>query len=500
MWRQAVKIKAGAILSSIRIDRSLDRKISVQLYMGLRDIILSGGLSGGERLPATRTLASEVGVSRTTAIDAIGRLVSEGLLESRIGAGTFVSQTMIDQARPQAGKAMGKAGRVPRLSSSTTQSMGLLAERRTLPNSSRAFVTALPALGSFPMAQWSRLSARHWRSDRDRSMGYGNSGGLPRLRSAIAAHLNASRGIQCDPGQVFIVNGAQHAFSVIGDMLINPGEKIWFENPGALGARNAFISNGGRLIPVAVDEDGLNVADGLAKAPDFALAFVTPSHQQPLGRVMSLSRRLSLLEAAENADALIVEDDYDGDFYFGNQPLPTLKSIDTRNRVIYVGTFSKTLFPSLRLGFLVAPPAMVEVISTLFSSALGGVPTWSQAVVADFMEEGHFATHIRTMRQLYRKRHEALHRHLPKVSEYLHIEKASAGFHTVGFFKAPVDEEVFCEAAAGAGVTLSPIARYCLQPIGRKGIVIGYGAVDESEIRQGITVLAQLFRQEIGMI
>ena len=157
-----------------------------------------------------------------------------------------------------------------------------------------------------------------------------------------------------------------------------------------------------------VDDEGLDVADGLTKAPNFALAFVTPSHQQPLGRIMSLARRLSLLEAAEEADALIVEDDYDGDFYFGDQPLPTLKSIDTQNRVIYVGTFSKTLFPSLALGFFVAPVGMVDSISTLFSSALSGIPTWSQAMVADFMEEGHFATHIRTMRQLYKKRHEVL--------------------------------------------------------------------------------------------
>jgi GntR family transcriptional regulator/MocR family aminotransferase len=180
---------------------------------------------------------------------------------------------------------------------------------------------------------------------------------------------------------------------------------------------------------------GIVVEDGLAKAPDFRLAFVTPSHQQPLSKVLSLSRRLALLDAADHADAFIVEDDYDGDFYFGDQPLPTLKSIDTNGRVIYVGTFSKTLFPSLRLGFLVAPASMAEAISSIFSAALSGVPTWPQAVVADFIDEGHFATHIRTMRQHYRKRHEFLHDKATRLAQHLQIERASAGFHTVGYFR-----------------------------------------------------------------
>ncbi|MDF1609271.1 PLP-dependent aminotransferase family protein [Hoeflea sp. YIM 152468] len=489
-----MKTKAGAILSSIRIDRTEDRKISVQLYMGLRDIILSGGLKGGERLPATRTLASEVGVSRTTALDAVGRLISEGLLESRIGAGTFVSHTMTGRTPVKRKPSGSDPGTQPRLSHSTVMARQLFAERRRLPHKSQAFVTALPALNSFPMAQWARLSARHLRSGRDAVMGYGSPYGLPRLRAAIATHLNASRGIQCDPEQVFVVGGAQQAFSVIGGMLLDLGEKVWFENPGAIGARNAFISQGAELVPVSVDEEGIVVAEGLAKAPDFRLAFVTPSHQQPLSKVMSLSRRLALLDAADRADAFIVEDDYDGDFYFGGQPLPTLKSIDTNGRVIYVGTFSKTLFPSLRLGFLVAPASMVDSLSAIFSAALSGVPTWPQAIVADFIDEGHFSTHIRTMRQHYKKRHEIVHEHARQFAQHMHVQRASAGFHTVGYFKAEQpDEKDFVDRARAAGLTLSGIGRYCLTPIDRKGVVIGYGAASESEIRQGMEVMAQLF-------
>lgn len=488
-----MKTKAGAILSSIRIDRSQDHKISIQLYMGLRDIILSGGLTGGDRLPATRTLASEVGVSRTTALDAVSRLISEGLLETRIGAGTFVSHTMSGRARIEAEPAAGEQARQLRLSRSTVRACNLFAERKRLPYKSQAFVTALPALGNFPMAQWARLSARHLRSDRDTIMGYGDPFGLPRLREAIAAHLNASRGIQVNPDKIFIVGGAQHAFSLISAMLLNHGDKVWFENPGAIGARNAFISQGADLVPVAVDDEGIVVEDGLAQAPDFRLAFVTPSHQQPLGTVLSLSRRLALLDAADRADAFVIEDDYDGDFYFGHQPLPTLRSIDTNGRVIYVGTFSKTLFPSLRLGFLVAPDSMLEAIKAIFLSALSGVPTWPQAVVADFIDEGHFATHIRTMRQHYKRQHEILHEHAKLLESHMQVQRASAGFHTVGFFNDRTrDEALFVKAASDAGLTLSGLGRYCLTPLEKKGIVIGYGTASINEIKQGMEVMARI--------
>jgi len=488
-----MKTKAGAILSSIRIDRQQDQKISIQLYMGLRDLILSGGLTGGERLPATRTLSSEVGVSRTTALDAVSRLISEGLLETRIGAGTFVSHTMTGRARIETEPAKTDQERQPRLSPSTVQACNLFAERRRLPHKSQAFVTALPALGNFPMAQWARLSARHLRSDRDTIMGYGDPFGLPRLRAAIAAHLNASRGIQVDPDKIFIVSGAQHAFSLIGAMLLDRGDKVWFENPGAIGARNAFILQGAELVPVAVDDEGIVVEDGLAQAPDFRLAFVTPSHQQPLGKVLSLSRRLALLDAADRADAFVIEDDYDGDFYFGHQPLPTLKSIDTHGRVIYVGTFSKTLFPSLRLGFLVAPGSMVDAISAIFASALSGVPTWPQAVVADFIDEGHFATHIRTMRQHYKRQHEIVHDHAKALEPHMQVQRASAGFHTVGFFRDRTrDEKQFIKAATDAGLTLSGLGRYCLTPVDLRGVVIGYGTASTSEIKHGMDVMANL--------
>ena len=493
-----MKTEAGALLSSIRIDRAARRKISVQLYMALKDILLSGGVTPGERLPASRTLAQEIGVSRTTVIDALDRLIAEGLLESRVGAGTYVSRALAGQqpVYPVWARTP-RPVTPPRLSAAATQAASRFAPRSWLPHTSQAFVTALPALDAFPMAHWARLSARHWRGDREAVMGYGHPLGHHGLRKAIATHLNASRGIKCDPEQIFIVAGAQQAFSLISSLLLDPGDPVWFENPGASGARNAFIANGADLIAVPVDQEGLCVAEGLSKAPHFHLAFVTPSHQQPLGPAMSLPRRLELLKAADEANAFIVEDDYDGDFYYGDQPLPPLKSIDTQERVIYVGTFSKSLFPSLRLGFILSPPGLVDGFAQISTHWVSGVPTATQATVADFMNEGLFATHIRMMRRTYQARHDALLDAAKALTGVLDLEAAASGFHTVGYLPDHFDENLIVRRAGEKGILLAPLNRYCLSPISKKGLVLGFGGVNPEQIQGGIEVLKSL--PEIGL-
>ncbi len=488
-----MKTNGGALLSSIHIDRNSNRKIGVQLYMGLKDLLLTQGIKPGERLPASRTLASEVGVSRTTVVDAVDRLISEGLLEARVGSGTYVSDTL-SKSRP-AGTAEPKAkgpAAEPRLSRAARDAQHQFMPRSWLPHQAQPFITALPALDLFPMAHWSRISSRHWRGGREAVMGYGHPFGHKGLREAIATHLNAVRGIRSDPEQILIVGGAQQAFFLIGLLLLNPGERVWFENPGAIGARNAFVATGADLVPVDVDEEGLDVEDGMRRAPRFRLAFVTPSHQQPLGRVMSLSRRFALLEAAEEADALIVEDDYDGEFYYGDKPLPPLKSIDTRERVIYVGTFSKSLFPSLRLGFVLVPRGLVDVFASVSANWLSGVPTANQAIVADFMNEGLFATHLRLMRQAYRARHDALTEASAALAGRIDIRPTSSGFHTIGIVRDGLDKQAIVEQARVRGVVLAPLSRYCLDPVDEKGIVFGFGAVGEEKIRTGIEELTRI--------
>ncbi|MEP3047916.1 MAG: PLP-dependent aminotransferase family protein [Roseibium sp.] len=488
-----MKRHAGAVLSSIKIDKRAEKKISVQLYMALRDLLLTGTLTPGDRLPATRTLAKEIGVSRTTVIDAVDRLVSEELLEARVGAGTFVSEALNARLEPKPLPSDNKVAKaVPKLSHASQHAIADFTPRARLPHKSQAFITALPALDAFPMAQWAKLSARHLRKDRDLVMGYGDPFGLKSLRAAIARQLNASRGIKCAPEQIFITNGAQRAFSLIGGMLVNPGEPIWFENPGAIGARNAFVATGANPIPVSVDSDGLQVEDGLAKAPHFRLAFVTPSHQQPLGHVMSLPRRLALLKAASNADAMIVEDDYDGEFYFGDQPPPTLKSIDSHDRVIYVGTFSKSLFPALRLGFVLAPEGLVESFERMCLTWLSGIPTVTQAIVAEFMDEGMFSTHIRTMRNLYRERHDVLMEQAACLSGNIDLQPTTSGFHAVGHLAPHLDEVEIVAKAAAAGVSTAPLSRYTLAKIPQRGIVLGFGSTTPDEIRRGIQGLKDI--------
>lgn len=343
------------------------------------------------------------------------------------------------------------------------------------------------------MALWSRHVAKHWRARRDVVLGYGSAHGLFPLRRAIAAHLRANRGISCEPEQIFVVNGAQHGFQLIASMLLDPADNVWFENPGAIGARNCFAAAGAKLIPISVDQEGLIIDEGLAKAPDFRLAFVTPSHQQPLGSTMSLSRRFALLAAAEAAEAWVVEDDYDGEFCYRGHPPPTLKSIDTTGRVIYVGTFSKTLFPALRLGYILSPPALVDTFARSMEAFFPGVPSNPQAVVADFMDGGHFSTHIRRMRKLYAERHDALHAAAQKwLSGLIEIARTDTGLHTVGHLPRQIAEKVVADQAWSRDVTVAPLSRYAIAPTALNGLVLGFSGVKPTEIDKGARVLGEV--------
>jgi GntR family transcriptional regulator/MocR family aminotransferase len=493
-----VKRAGGALLLSVRIDHASPRPVSTQLTTILRDLILSGGFAPGERLPASRTLARDLKLSRTTVIEAFDRLTAEGLIESRVGAGTYVSKALESQ-RPRAADAAvaPAAGKPPRLSRAMAQAVSRFGERQRLPSVARAFTTALPAFDAFPMAQWARLSAKHWRSHRDEVMGYGEPLGHPQLRQAIASHLRANRGITCDAEQIFIVGGAQQAFSLIGSILLNPGDKVWFENPGAIGARNSLIAAGAELVPIPVDDQGIRVEAGLRASPRFRLAFVTPSHQQPLGVIMSLERRFALLHAAQKAGAWIIEDDYDGEFSFGSAPLPTLKSVDASGRVIYVGTFSKSLFPSLRLGFLLAPPALVDTLHSVMWKLLHGVPTGVQAVVAEFIDEGYFASHLRRMRRIYAERHDVLcDAGKRRLAGLLDIVPSQSGLHTIGHLAAGLSERDVAEAAAKRNITASPIRRFSISPVPVRGLVLGFGGIGPAAIEAGVKVLAEVLEAQ----
>lgn len=491
-----VKYAAGALIPPIRIDRNDDAAISVQLAGALRTLILSGQLAAGQRLPSSRTFAREQNVSRTTAVNVYEQLTSEGLIQSRVGAGAFVSDA-VERDRPQApvtAPSPMKGSKPPRLARLSLDASEQFFPRIDHPNVPRAFVTGMPAYDQFPIALWARLSAQYWRRSPSLVLGYSDAAGLPELREAIARHLWANRGISCTPHEVFIFNGAQDAFNRIGQMLLNHGDKVWFENPGHIGARNSLISNGATLVPVPVDNEGIDVSAGLALSKSFRLAFVTPAAQHPLAVTMSLTRRLELLNAAERCGAWIVEDDFNGELHYSGYPAPTLKSIDQTGRVIYVGSFSKVMFAALRIGYVVAPPELAEVFRRVAGATMQGVPANLQSMMATFISEGHLATHIRRMRRIYTERQNAL---LSAAEEHLggllDVRPAAAGLQTVGHLAEGFDDVEVARKAGERGIILSPFNRLAFAPAGQ-GLIMGFGAVPPRSITKSVAQLAELLR------
>ncbi|MBS0245471.1 MAG: PLP-dependent aminotransferase family protein [Proteobacteria bacterium] len=489
---RVVKRAGGAVLQSIVIDREASHGLSIQICAHLREFILSGSLKAGGRLPSTRTLANELKVARATIVECFDQLAAEGLIESRVGAGTYVSDALKHERPPVSTPKPVLSEKSARLAHSMASASSRFVPR--LVHEPRPFTTAIPAYDAFPMAQWARLSGKHWREARKDVLGYPDPHGHDLLRKAIADHLRINRGIRCDWQQIFIVAGAQQAFQLIASTLIDPGDKVWFEDPGAIGARNSFVVAGADLVPVRVDDDGLDVDDGLRKAPDIRLAFVTPSHQQPLGVSMSLERRVALLTAAQARGAWVIEDDWDGEFCFSGMPMPTLQSMDQTGRVIYVGSFSKSLFPSLRLGFILAPPALTEHFQTSLEAFLPGVPTAIQAIVADFIVEGHFATHIRRMRKAYHERYQALYQGAQgQLADYLDTRPTGTGMHTVAFLKRGLNAEMVAKRAAERGLTLTPIGRFCIAPYEHQAFALGFSGFSIAQIETAIRSLKEVF-------
>ena len=481
------KYPGGALIPSLNIDRSDPARLSMQLATKLRDMILSGELPRGTRLPATRILARDHGVSRTTAVTVYEQLASEGMIVSRVGAGTYVS----DEVRPPAPAPARPDPGPQQIANLPRDAADRFFPRLEHPRAPRAFVTGMPAFDAFPMALWSQISARYWRGNRAEIMSYPDAAGLPALRRSICRHLGANRGFACRPEEVFVFAGAQDAFVQIAQILLSPGDPVWFENPGAIGARNALISRGVSLVPVPVDDHGLNVAAGREAEPAMKAAFVTPAHQHPIGVPMSRDRRFELLVEAERTGAWVIEDDYVGEFHYGRASLPPLKSLDSGGRVIYVGTFSKALFPAIRLGYAVVPGALVDTFERTLGAAAHGVSHSVQAIVADFIDEGRFSAHIRRMRSLYRDRRDAL---MDAGEKYLKglidIRPTETGFHTVGLLPGKRDENRAAEVAKLRGIATAPIGRFALAPVAQKGLTLGFSATPPQDIARAARDLA----------
>jgi GntR family transcriptional regulator/MocR family aminotransferase len=324
----------------------------------------------------------------------------------------------------------------------------------------------------------------------------GQVAGYTPLRQEIAAYVTAVRGVRCRSEQVLIVNGSQQALDLAARVLLDPGDAAWVEDPGYLGARGALASAGARLVPVPVDGEGLSVETGITLAPHARLVYVSPSHQYPLGVTMSVARRLALLSWASRADAWVLEDDYDSEFRYTGRPLACLQGLDVEGRVLYLGTFSKTLLPALRLGYLIVPDGLVDAFLAAHAVADRHSPTLEQAVLADFIAEGHFARHVRRMRTLYAERQacllEAAHRELDGALE---LAPADAGMHLVGWLPSKIIDRDVTSAAAAHGVEVLPLSRYAMNPLVRGALLLGYAGFDRAAIRSGVTRLATVFRE-----
>ncbi|HVY50099.1 GntR family transcriptional regulator [Hypericibacter adhaerens] len=444
----------AALNSRIRLDIRLKRRsggaLHRQIYERLRADILEGRLEPGRRLASSRALASQLGVARGTVELAYATLASEGYVETQAAGGTLVASNLSRQ-RP-----------IPR--GRRIQPVRAFLDPAFDTAQPKPFQMGLPALDLFPRKLWSRLAARNARRLSLGALSYQDAAGDRRLREAIAHYLAIARGLSCSSDQIFVTPGYQGALGLITRVLLRPGDPVWFEDPGYFLAREALKQAGAALVPLPVDPEGIDVEAGRARAPWARFAVVTPSHQAPLGVTLSLNRRLALLAWAAEAGAWVIEDDYDSEYRYRGRPLPALKSLDEANRVLYTGTFSKVLHPGLRLGYLVVPPPELERFDRAASLLMPSQGYLDQMTVADFMTEGHFARHIRRMRQLYAERREALATALERrLGDRLRVDLQAGGLHLLGWLREGSDDEALSQRAWAQGLAPLPLSRAVMQ-------------------------------------
>lgn len=482
-------------LTAIRLERDAGVPMHRQLYDALRESILNGQLAAGLRLPATRALADELGISRNTVLAAFEQLHAEGYLESRVGDGTYVAHALPERHAPtQAPKTTSGPRRISNRGALLANTpVTVQRERRE-----GAFRHGLGALEVFPFHVWARLEARAWRNAPRRLLAYSNPAGFMPLREAIATHLRATRSVRCDAEQVIVTTGSQQGLDLAARVLLDPGDAAWMEDPGYLGARAALTAGGARVMGIPVDTDGLDLQAGLRLDPHARLVYVTPSHQYPTGVGMSLTRRLQLLEWASTVGAWILEDDYDSEYRYTGRPLESLQGLDRDARVIYLGTFSKVLVPGLRVGYMVVPPDVVNAFvgaRALMDRNTAGI---TQAVLTDFIREGHLARHVKRTRTLYAERQEVLLESSAKhLGGLLEVQASEMGMHLVGWLPENVSDAIVSQRAAEHDVEALPISAYASRPLERGGLLLGYAAVSPAEIRAGIKRLALAVREVI---
>lgn len=461
------------------------KNLTGEIYRQVRQAIVEGRLRPGDPLPPSRELARRLSVSRTTVVVVYDQLNGEGLTTSRVGAGTFVSEHIPHAERPSAGAA---GALQPRPVWSTIPLSTVFATKVDFD-----FRTGHPDTTLFPYETWRRLMSRELRASTGSRHGYGHPAGDPQLRDAIARHVGTSRGMAATADDITITNGTQQAVDLVARVLLAPGDRVAVEDPGYVPPRLLFQSLGLAISGVPVDDEGL-VVDALPRTA--RLVYVTPSHQYPLGSTMSLRRRIALLAWAQRHNAAIVEDDYDSEFRYSSRPIEPLHTLDTTGRVIYVGSFSKTMLPALRLGFLVAPTGLRHAFHAAKYVTDWRAPTTTQAALAQFIDQGHFVRHVRKMRDVYQTRHKRiLHALDGTLGKHLTPIPSAAGLHigVLATHASPAEITEVAERAQAASVAVQPLARRALDQPARSGFTLGYGAIPTTDIDEGLRRLQRSF-------
>ncbi|WP_158498555.1 MocR-like pyridoxine biosynthesis transcription factor PdxR, partial [Zymomonas mobilis] len=490
----------GSLIAFI-IDRDDKTPVYKQLYYQIHAAILDGRLEAGSRLPASRILAQELGLSRNSVVTALDHLHAEGYVISRTGDGTYVADSLPEEHLAPRSGLLHIMTDDAILGPGPSERGRLFTELSVTagPALPIPFVADLPAFDAFPLPLWKRFMVQSWQEVRPTMLGYADPAGFRPLRKIIASHLGASRLLRCQSSEVVMTSGSQQSLDLISRVLLDQGDPVWIEEPGYIGARCAFLAAGARLIPVPVDEAGLNVEAGRALEPHPRLIFISPSRQYPLGMTMPMARRQALLDYAERIGAWVIEDDYDCEFRYRGSPLPAVRSLDRSQRVIYLGTFSKSLLPSFRLGYLVLP----ETIQPVFTKAKAIIdrhpPLLEQIALGSFFKTGQFAAHIRRMRQLYHERQDVLLDELHQVvGSALTFTAADTGMHLIAFLPDNVSDLAFCDLAREYGISLRPLSIYYLSDRPKQGLIMGFAAIPVARIRWGVKQLRKVVDQMLS--
>jgi GntR family transcriptional regulator / MocR family aminotransferase len=467
------------MMFDLTLDPTESDPLFLQIAARVRSAITTGHVSPGAKLPSARALAAQLAVARGTVDAAYAMLAGEGAIVTHGPAGTVVSGT--------AGSRIESVQHTPFMFDATQA-----AERKA----PMPFRMGLPALDAFPRKLWSNLTVQAARTAQSADLAEADPAGVPELRQAVAAYLGVARGIRCSAGQVLITAGYQGALTLARNVLLRHGDPVWMEDPGYHFTRQALETAGARVVPVRVDQDGLRVASGVAAAPRARLAVVTPTHQCPTGVALSLPRRLELLAWAADMESWILEDDYDSEFRYVGRPLPSLKSLDRGQRVLYAGSFSKVLFPALRLGYLVVPPELAEASLRACKLLTLGQPVLEQRVVAAFMQKGHFARHIRRMRILYGERRRSLAAALSATfGDRVAVEMSAGGMHLLARFPGAADDTELVKRATSAGLAPSALSPMAMAHDAGQGLLLGFTNIQAVEAKELATRLAQAIGQ-----